>query len=44
LPISDGLLAATGIEHKLTIVTRNTGDFVRSGVNTLDPFEPHMGT
>jgi toxin FitB len=44
LPVSDGLLAATGIEHKLTIVTRNTGDFVRSGVNTLDPFEPHMGT
>jgi toxin FitB len=38
LPVSDGLLAATGIEHKLTIVTRNTDDFVRSGVNTLNPF------
>ena len=25
LPVSDGLLAATGIEHKLTIVTRNCG-------------------
>ena len=38
LPVSDGLLAATGIEHKLTIVTRNTDDFLRSGVNTLNPF------
>lgn len=40
LPVSDGLLAATGIEHKLTIVTRNTDDFARSGVNTLNPFLP----
>jgi hypothetical protein len=40
LPVSDGLLAATGIEHKLTIVTRNTDDFTRSGVNTLNPFLP----
>ena len=40
LPVSDGLLAATGIEHKLTIVTRNTDDFLRSGVNTLNPFLP----
>jgi toxin FitB len=40
LPVTDGLLAATGIEHKLTIVTRNTDDFQRSGVNTLNPFVP----
>jgi predicted nucleic acid-binding protein len=40
LPVTDGLLAATGIEHKLTIVTRNTDDFLRSGVNTLNPFLP----
>lgn len=38
LPVSDGLIAATGLEHKLTVVTRNTADFQRSGVNTLDPF------
>ena len=38
LPVSDGLIAATGLEHKLTIVTRNTADFQRSGVNTLNPF------
>lgn len=40
LPVTDGLLAATAIEHKLTIVTRNTADFNRSGANTLDPFQP----
>jgi len=38
LPVSDGLIAATGLEHKLTIVTRNVDDFRRSGVNTLNPF------
>src|SRR5579883_2791012 len=40
LPVSDGLLAATCIEHKLTMVTRNTVDFARSGANTLNPFLP----
>jgi len=38
LPVSDGLIAATGLEHTLTIVTRNVADFQRSGVNTLNPF------
>lgn len=38
LPVSDGLIAATGREHKLTVVTRNIADFQRSGVNTLNPF------
>lgn len=38
LPVSDGLIAATGLEYKLTVVTRNTADFLRSGVNTLNPF------
>ena len=38
LSVSDGLIAATGLEHKLTIVTRNVFDFERSGVNTLNPF------
>lgn len=38
LPVSDALIAATGLEHKLTVVTRNLSDFQRSGVNTLNPF------
>lgn len=38
LPAIDGLIAATGLEHGLTVVTRNVVDFQRSGVNTLNPF------
>jgi toxin FitB len=38
LPTSDGLIAATGLEHGLTVVTRNVTDFQRSGVNCLNPF------
>ena len=38
LPVSGGLIAATGLEHRLTVVTRNGVDFERSGVNTLNPF------
>lgn len=38
LPVSDGLIAATALVHKLTVVTRNVPDFKRSGVNTLNPF------
>jgi predicted nucleic acid-binding protein len=38
LPVTDGLIAATALEHKLTVVTRNTEDFARSGVAVLDPF------
>lgn len=40
LPVTDGLLAATCQEHRLTMVTRNTSDFVRSGIRTLNPFMP----
>ena len=38
LPVSDGLIAAAAIEHKLTVVIRNIADFQRTGVNTLNPF------
>lgn len=39
LPSIDGLLAATASVHGLTMVTRNTADFERSGVDILNPFE-----
>ncbi len=38
LPVSDGLIAATALEHRLAVVTRKIADFQRSGVNTLNPF------
>jgi toxin FitB len=38
IPIIDGLLAATAQHHGLTVVTRNTADFQRSGVDYLNPF------
>ena len=38
LPVVDGLLAATALVHGLTVVTRNSRDFVRTGVAPLDPF------
>ena len=40
LPVSEGLIAATALEHKLTVVTFTPAVFQRSGVNTLNPFTP----
>ena len=39
LAIMDGLLAATALEHHLTVVTRNTKDFAGLGVEVLNPWE-----
>jgi predicted nucleic acid-binding protein len=39
LPAVDGLVAATAIVHGLTVATRNVGDFERTGVSILNPFE-----
>ena len=36
-PTVDGLLAATALVHRLTLVTRNTRDVARTGVPLLDP-------
>lgn len=38
LPTVDGLLAATGLVHGLTLVTRNVRHLARTGVETLNPF------
>ena len=38
-PLRDGLIAATGLVHGMTVVTRNVSDFIASGVNLLNPWE-----
>ena len=39
MPLLDGMIAATALQHDLTIATRNTRDFKKAGVKTLNPFE-----
>jgi predicted nucleic acid-binding protein len=35
---ADLIIAATALEHGLTVVTRNVSDFEPTGVAILDPF------
>jgi predicted nucleic acid-binding protein len=37
-PHVDALIAATALEHRMTVVTRNTADFAPTGVPTLNPW------
>ena len=39
LPVPDGLIAATALEHNLTLVTRNVRDFAGLGVPLLNLWE-----
>lgn len=39
LPVVDGLLAATALTHRWTLVSRNERDLARSGVRLLNPFD-----
>ena len=39
LPVIDGLLAATAMEHNLTLVTRDTGQIPFVGVSVFNPWE-----
>ncbi|WP_152363982.1 type II toxin-antitoxin system VapC family toxin [Microlunatus speluncae] len=38
MPERDALIAATALVSGLTVVTRNVGDFARTGVGLLDPW------
>jgi len=38
IPVIDGLISATAIQHGYTIVTRNTKHFEVVGVNVFDPW------
>jgi toxin FitB len=39
LPAVDSLLAATALQHDLTLVTRNTADFAGTGVRLINPWD-----
>jgi len=39
LPVIDGLLAATALQHDLTLVTRNVEDFAGLGVSLVNPWQ-----
>lgn len=38
MPIKDSLIAASAIEHGLTVATRNVADFRYSGTRIVNPF------
>jgi len=42
MPIIDSLIAATGLAHDLTVVTRNVADMTSSGVKLLNLWEEHV--
>ena len=38
LPVIDSLIAATSLQHDLTVVTRNTDDLERCGARCFNPW------
>jgi len=38
MPVIDSLIAATGVAHDLTVVTRNTADMQQSGASLHNPW------
>lgn len=39
MPIKDSMIAATALVHGLTVATRNTRDFKKAKVKTINPFD-----
>ncbi len=39
MPVKDSLIAASALQHQLTIVTRNVSDFRNAGVSLFNPFD-----
>jgi toxin FitB len=39
-PLRDGLIAATALTHRMTVITRNVSDFAPTGVATMNPWLP----
>ena len=39
MPVMDAMIAATALEHNLTLVTRNASDFANVGVTLVNPWE-----
>ena len=39
LAVIDGVIAATALHHRLTLVTRNTKDFAGLGIAMINPWE-----
>lgn len=42
-PVRDGLIAATGIVHRMAVVTRNVADFTATGVAIINPWDHPSG-
>jgi toxin FitB len=40
IPVIDGLLAATALQHNLTLVTRNVTDIAITDISVFDPWHP----
>jgi predicted nucleic acid-binding protein len=38
MPVKNSLIAASALQHQLTIVTRNISDFQNAGVSLFNPF------
>jgi predicted nucleic acid-binding protein len=40
MPVKDSLIAASALQHGLTVATRNVADFSNAGVAVVNPFQP----